>query len=68
VQEFIEKNPLCPAFIKKEKGKLPYSVFKPSSDSVFFIKSVFDNRPPTAFFPYPKYTKKKRDSERIRRY
>jgi hypothetical protein len=56
------------AFIKKEKGKLPYSVFKASSESLFFIKSVFDKRPPTAFFPYPKYTKMKRDSDRIRRY
>jgi hypothetical protein len=68
VKEFIKKNPINHGFIRKEKGKLPYSVFKPSSESVFFIKSVFDKRPPTAFFPYPKYTKNKRDSDRIRRY
>jgi len=68
VEQFIERYPMSAAFIKKEKGKLPYSVFKPSSNSLFFIKSVFDKRPPTAFFPYPKYTKAKRDCERIRRY
>ncbi len=29
---------------------------------------MFDKRPPTAFFPYPKYTKKARESERARQY
>lgn len=29
---------------------------------------MFEKRPPTAFFPYPKYCKKERDSERIREY
>jgi len=32
------------------------------------LKSIFDKRPPTAFFPYPKYTKKSKDSERVRNY
>jgi hypothetical protein len=34
VQNFLLNNPLCQAFIKKEKGKLPYSVFKPHADRV----------------------------------
>jgi hypothetical protein len=29
---------------------------------------MYDKRPPTAFFPYPRYCKTKRDSERIREY
>ncbi len=68
VQNFLVNNPLCQAFIKKEKGRLPYSVFKPHSEKVYFLKSIFDKRPPTAFFPYPKYTKKTRESERARQY
>ena len=31
VDRFLEENPVCPMFIKKEKGRLPYSVFKPHS-------------------------------------
>jgi hypothetical protein len=65
---FLLNNPLCQTFIKKEKGRLPYSVFKPHAEYVSFIKSIFDKRPPTVFFPYPKYTKTSRDSERIRTY
>ena len=55
-------------FLKKEKGRLPYSVFKPHAEKVYFLKSIFDQRPPTAFFPYPKYTKKTREADRIRSY
>ena len=67
VQNFLVNNPLCQTFIKKEKGRLPYSVFKPHCEKVFFLKSVYDKRPPTAFFPYPKDTKKHRDNqERLR--
>ena len=43
------------AFLKREKGKLPYSVFKPTNDIVHFLKSTFKGRPPTAFFEYPSY-------------
>ncbi len=68
VQNFLVNNPLCQVFLKKEKGRLPYSVFKPHAEKVFFLKSIFDKRPPTAFFPYPKYTKKTRESERTRNY
>lgn len=68
VQNFLLNNPLCQTFIKKEKGRLPYSVFKPHAEKVFFIKSVFDKRPPTGFFPYPKYTKQTRQTDRVRQY
>ena len=54
--------------MRKEKGRLPYSVFKPHAETIYFVKSIFDKRPPTAFFPYPKYTKVTRESERIRPY
>jgi len=43
-------------------------VFKPHAEKVYFLKSIFEKRPPTAFFPYPKYTKKTRDCDRIRGY
>ena len=44
-------------------------MFKPHAEQVYFIKSIYDKRPPTAFFPYPKYTKvAPKDSERIRKY
>ena len=68
VHHFLQNNPLCQTFIRKEKGRLPYSVFKPTADEVYFLKSIFDKRPPTAFFPYPKYTKTSRDSDRVRKY
>lgn len=53
-------------FIRKEKGKLPYSVFKPHSLKVHFLRSVFEGRQPTAFFPYPSYVKLDRKCDRIR--
>lgn len=53
-------------FLRKEKGRLPYSVFKPHADEIYFLKSIFDKRPPTAYFPYPKYTKKLRESKEQR--
>jgi hypothetical protein len=43
-------------------------VFKPHSEEVYFLKSIFDKRPPTAFFPYPKYCRVSRDSDRVRKY
>jgi len=55
VQNFIDQNPVSAAFIRREKARLPYSVFKQHSNYVYFLKSVFENRPPTAFFPYPAY-------------
>jgi tubulin polyglutamylase TTLL4 len=53
----MENNPINPMFIRREKGRLPYSVFKPHSQDVLFLKSIFDNRPPVAFFQYPIYVK-----------
>ena len=47
------KNPVSTAFLRREKGKLPYSVFKATADEILFIKSKFKGRPPTAFFKYP---------------
>lgn len=55
VSNFIEHNPLNHVFIRRERGRLPISVFKPHSNTVTFLKSIFDNRPPTAFFHYPHY-------------
>jgi DNA replication initiation complex subunit (GINS family) len=31
VENFFNENPISANFIRKEKGKLPYSVFKPHS-------------------------------------
>ena len=55
VVNFIKSNPINNVFIRREKGRLPYSVFKPHANQVSFLKSIFENRPPTAFFPYPSY-------------
>ena len=68
VQMFIELNPINPVFIRREKARLPYSVFKPHSQEVSFLKSIFEGRPPTAFFPYPPYVHLERVSDRIRIY
>lgn len=59
------------AFLKREKGRLPYSVFKASSEFVKFIKSKFKGRPPTVFFSYPSYVNQKHqleDSDLIKVY
>ena len=61
VQNFIADNPVSAAFLRREKGKLPYSVFKSTADEVRFIKSAFRGRPPTVFFPYPSYVPVKQD-------
>lgn len=61
-------NPINPNFIRREKARLPYSVFKPHSDEVYFLKSVYEGRPPTAFYPYPNYVKIERQSNRVRTY
>ena len=50
IDQFLLANPLNMAFIRREKGRLPYSVFKPHSNEITFLKSIFENRPPTAFF------------------
>lgn len=68
VAVFIEANPLNHIFIKREKARLPYSVFKPHSQNVYFLKSIFSNRPPTAFFPYPSYVHQDRMADRVRKY
>lgn len=61
-------NPLNMAFIRREKGKLPWSVFRNHSSETTFLKSIFENRPPTAFFQYPSYIKIERKCDRIRKY
>jgi hypothetical protein len=58
VEQFMAANPINTTFIRREKARLPYSVFKPHNAEVFFLKSIFQNRPPVAFFPYPPYVKK----------
>jgi len=55
VRLFINNNPVSAAFLKREKGRLPYSVFKASNEQIKFIKSKFKGRPPTVFFSYPVY-------------
>ena len=55
VKQFILDNPVSAAFLKREKGKLPYSVFKATQDTVLFQKSLFKGRPPSVFFTYPSY-------------
>ena len=55
VERFIEENPVSQAFLKREKGRLPYSVFKPTAEVVRFIKSKYNGRPPTILFAYPSY-------------
>ena len=49
---------------------MPYSVFRPHSQEVYFLKSLFKKRPPTAFFHYPEYTKRSKEfpENRIRKY
>ena len=64
----MEKNPINPSFIRREKGRLPYSVFKPHSNEVYFLKSIYEGRPPTAFFPYPAYVHLERVCDRVRKY
>lgn len=68
VGAFMQRNPVNPTFIRREKGRLPYSVFKPHSNEVPFIKSIFEGRPPTAFFQYPTYVRQERNCDRIRHY
>lgn len=68
VEAFMQNNPINPNFIRREKARLPYSVFKPHSREVYFLKSIYEGRPPTAFFPYPGYVKIERTSNRVRTY
>jgi len=64
----MQNNPINPNFIRREKARLPYSVFKPHSKEVYFLKSIYEGRPPTAFYPYPSYVKIERTSNRVRTY
>ena len=68
VETFMLNNPINPNFIRREKARLPYSVFKPHSDEVYFLKSIYEGLPPTAFFPYPNYVHIERVSNRVRTY
>jgi tubulin polyglutamylase TTLL4 len=56
--KFITDNPVSSAFLKREKGRLPYSVFKATQAEVRFIKSLFKGRAPTVFCIYPNYVNK----------
>ena len=56
--KFITDNPVSNAFLKREKGRLPYSVFKATQPEIRFIKSLFKGRAPTVFFVYPNYVNK----------
>jgi hypothetical protein len=56
--KFISDNPVSAAFLKREKGRLPYSVFKSTLPEIRFIKSLFKGRAPTVFFIYPNYVNK----------
>ena len=68
VSGFLTQNPLNQKFLQKDKGRLPYSVFKPHANQVTFLKSIFEGRPPVAFFQYPSYVGLKRVADRIRIY
>lgn len=68
VANFIEAYPLNLVFVRREKARLPYSVFKPVNEVAWFLRSVYSNRPPTAFFPYPSYVGLERGSVRLRKY
>ena len=43
-------------------------MFKPHNNQVTFLKSIFEGRPPVAFFQYPTYVGIKRVADRIRMY
>jgi hypothetical protein len=52
--------------MRKEKGKLPPSVFLPTACVYRLLDSVFEGRKPTLFFQYPEYVNKERKSQRIK--
>ena len=68
VEKFLADNPVSQTFIKREKGRLPYSVFKPHAEEPTFLMSIFKNRPATMFFQYPSYVKTERTCDRIFKY
>lgn len=68
VRTFLTQNPLNQRFLQKTKGALPNSVFKPHANQVTFLKSIFEGRPPVAFFQYPSYVGIRRVADRIRMY
>lgn len=68
VDLYLQENPLNLMFIKREKGRLPYSVFKPHAQESTFLESIFEGRQATAFFQYPAYVKIERKCDRIRKY
>lgn len=43
-------------------------MFRPHASDSGFLVSLFENRPPTAFFQYPSYVKIERKCERIKKY
>ena len=64
----MDQNPVNKTFLRREKGRLPYSVFKPSNNLQPFLKSIYEGRPPVVFFQYPPYVGIERTSERLRVY
>ena len=70
VELYMSQNPIDTSVVRKDKGKLPYSVFKATADKVTFIQSIYKKRPPTIFFHYPKYVgvAKEVQEKRLRSY
>jgi hypothetical protein len=66
ISTYLLKNPFRNPYAKKKPN---YSHFTPS-DTLCFINSIYSNRAPTAFFPYPKSIKTNQpvDNGRLKRY
>lgn len=61
---FSNQSAINPNLSKKEKRKLA-SLSKPVNDSIIMLKSPFEGRPMTVYFPYPDYCGVKRDESNI---
>ena len=55
-------------FYRKERNRLPTSVFKPTSTQTYLLNSVFKTQPPTIFFAYPEYITRQRKQDRLVKY
>ena len=64
VEWFLEGNP-CE---KRDLKQLPDSAFNAPDNKVTFLKSLFSNRAPTAFFQYPEWIDSKKYSVRANQY
>jgi hypothetical protein len=68
VIDFLQSNPINEQFYKKERNRLPASVFKPTSAHTFLLKSVYKTQPQTIFFAYPEYITRQRKEDRLVKY